>query len=96
MATDSTGTKSVTNTFSTTVADSVNLLQAWDRVEIENHDATNEMWARFDGTTAVADANDNGRIKPSGSKVFRALVGPGHPAISVVGSGGQYTIDGVS
>ena len=101
MASDSTGTKSVTNTLSTTVADSIRLQQAWDGVEIHNQDATNILYVRFDGTTPVAEANECESVPPSSVKTFMPmLVGPttvaGAHAVGVVGSGGKYTVTGVA
>lgn len=99
MATDH-ALKSVTNTFSTTVADVVTLDQLWPYVEITNHDGTNSMFMSMDGTlaptTAVADANDQEVIRPATSKLFRTRPIPGTNTIvmSIVGSGGKYTVAG--
>ena len=101
MASDATGTKSVTNTLSTTVADLITLQQAWDGVEIHNHDSSNILYVRFDGTAPVAEANETESVPVSSSKTFRPmLVGPtaaaGHHVIRVVGSGGKYTVTGIA
>lgn len=101
MATDATGTKSVTNTLSGTTADTITLQGIWDGVEIHNHDASNILWVTFDGTTPQADANECESVPPSSVKTFMPmLVGPtaslGHHTIKVVGSGGKYTVTGVA
>lgn len=106
MAADATGTQSVTNTFTTTVADTITLQQPWSAVEIENHSETIELWVRLSsaGTAAVADANECVRIAPGSvggaAKVIDQFVGdpavhPGASLISVVGNGQQYTVAGV-
>lgn len=96
MATDS-AVRSVTNTLTTTVADTITLLQAWPAIDVTNHDDTNDLWVRQDGVTAVASA-DNCTLIPAGqSKVIAASVNEdSQVVISVVGSGGAYTIEGVN
>ena len=96
MASDS-AVRSITLTLTTTVADTITLLQAWPAIDITNHDDTNDIWVRQDGTTAVASA-DNATLIPAGqSKVIAASVNEdGQTVISVVGSGGSYTIEGVN
>lgn len=95
MATDS-AVRSVSNTLTTTVADTVTLLQGWPAIEVTNSDDTNILWVRQDGTTAVALADNATPIAPSSSKVISASVnGSGQIVVSVVGSGGAYTIEGV-
>lgn len=100
MATDH-ATKSVTNTFSTTVADTITLDQLWPYVEITNHDGTNNMFASMDGTAtptaALADADNQTVIRPGTTRTLRALPVAGGTTIvvSVVGSGGKYTVEGV-
>lgn len=95
MATDS-AVRSVTNTLTTTVADTVTLLQGWPAIEVTNHDDTNFLWVRQDGSTAVASADNATPIAPSSSKILSSsLNSSGQHVISVVGSGGVYTIEGV-
>lgn len=101
MASDATGTKSVTNTLSTTTADLITLQGIWDGVEIHNHDATNMLYVRFDGTAPVAEANETETVPPASAKTFwPMLVGPtanlGHHVIRVVGDGGKYTVTGIA
>ena len=101
MATDS-AVRSVTNTLSTTVADTVTLLQAWNAVQVTNLDGTNAVYFRQDGVTAVAGA-DGASVVPPGSSVVAATTlnqnqstGATTTVISIVGSGGAYTIEGVN
>lgn len=96
MATDS-AVRSVSNTLSTTVADTVTLTQAWPAIEVTNADATNDVWVRQDGTTAVALADNNTRVPAGTSKVISASVSSaGTIIVSIVGNGGGYTIEGVN
>ena len=96
MATDS-GVRSVTNTFSTTVADTVTLTQAWPYIAITNHDATNAVYVRFDGTTPVAEANENAVVRVSSTRVFHAPINSaGQVVVGLVGSGGKYTVEGLA
>lgn len=100
MATDSTGTKSVTNTLTGTTADTIRLQQPFGKVEIYNHSETVNLFARFDGTAAVADANECEIIAPGEAKTFKVLVGPttasGCNPVSVVGNGQVYTVTGMA
>ncbi len=95
MATDS-AVRSVSNTLTTTVADTITLTQAWPAIEVTNSDSSNILWVRQDGTTAVALADNNTPIAPSSSKILAGSVtSAGTHVISVVGSGGAYTVEGV-
>ena len=101
MATDS-AVRSLTNTFSTTVADTITLLQPWNSVQITNQDGTNALYFRMDGTTAVAAA-DGCSVVPPGQSVIAATIlnqnqstGVTTTVISLVGSGGGYTVEGVN
>lgn len=98
MATDSV-VKSCTNTLSTTVADTVNLLQCWDAVEVTNHDSTNKLYFRQDGTTAVAEADGTTCVLPGETKVVRSLFrndATNKHQLSLVGNGNVYTVEGVN
>lgn len=103
MATDS-AIRSVTNTFSTTVADTITLTQIWPAVEITNHDTTNPIYVSMDGTNAptaaVAEADNRTMIPAGSSKVLKAIprrdINPGTVVLSLVGSGGKYTVEGVA
>lgn len=96
MATDS-AVRSVTNTLTTTVADTITLTQAWRAIEVTNHDASDLLYLRQDGTTAVASADGTSVVLPASSKVLAASVnGSGQIVVSIVGDGGTYTIEGVN
>jgi len=96
MATDS-AVRSVHNTLSTTVADTITNTQIWPAVEIVNGDATESLYVRQDGTTAVAAADGTTHILPGTTKVIKSE--PDFSAntltISVVGNGNIYSIEGV-
>ena len=96
MATDS-AARAVTNTLTTTVADTITLIQGWEAVAVTNHDTADTLYFRMDGTTAVAQANDTTPVLP-GSTVIRAssLNSSGQIVVSIVGDGGVYTVEGVS
>lgn len=95
MATDS-AVRSVTNTLTTTVADTITLTQLWPAIEVTNRDDTNVLWVRQDGVTAVANADNATPIAVSSSKVLSSSpTAAGTHVISVVGSGGAYTVEGV-
>lgn len=96
MATDS-AVKAVTNTFSTTVADAITLTQGWPFVAITNHDASNPVYVRFDGTTPVAEADNNAIVRVSSTRVFPVSPNSsGQIVIGLVGSGGKYTVEGLN
>lgn len=96
MATDS-AVRSVTNTLTTTVADSITLLQPWPAIEVTNADTANDLYLRQDGITAVAAADNTTRVPAGSSKIITASVnGSGQIVVSIVGSGGGYTIEGVN
>lgn len=97
MASDS-DVRSVTNTLTSTTADTVTLDQPWPAVEITNHDATNALYVRWDGTTAVAEANGCSVVLPGNTKVVKGEVAEGTRTIvlSVVGDGNKYTVEGVA
>jgi hypothetical protein len=99
MAADATGTKSVTNTLSTTVADSIRLQQCWPAVEIHNQ-GSNILYVRFDGTAPVSEANECESVPAGAVKSFDVMVGPstaaGAHVVGIVGSGDKYTVTGVA
>lgn len=96
MATDS-AARSVTNALTGTTADTVTLNQPWEAIAVTNHDATDVLYFRQDGTTAVAAANDTTPVLP-GMTVIRAssVTDSRTCVISVVGDGGTYTVEGVN
>lgn len=96
MATDS-AVRSVTNALTTTVADTITLLQLWPAIEVTNHDDTEFLYIRQDGTTAVGSADNTTPIAPGTSKILSSSPNSaGQHVISIVGSGNTYTIEGVS
>lgn len=102
MASDATGTNSVTNTLTGTTADSVRLQGVFSIVEVENHSESLWLYVTFDNTTPVAEANNTFPVAPASSKTFEGvLVGPaafqsgGCNAVGVVGNGNKYTVSGV-
>ena len=96
MATDS-ASRAVTNTLTTTTADTVTLTQAWDSVAVTNHDTADTLFFRMDGTTAVADANDCYAVLAGTTMVVPASINAaGQIVVSIVGDGGKYTVAGVN
>jgi hypothetical protein len=96
MATDS-AVRSVTNTLSTTVADTVTLTQGWPAIAVTNHDAADLVYFRQDGAVAVAAADNTTIVLPGQTVVAAASMNDaGEHVISIVGDGGAYTIEGVN
>lgn len=104
MATDNV-VKSAFNTLSGSTADTVNLTQWWDRIEISNT-GTTAMYATFNGTTPTVAADGTEIIEAGTTKIFSAgiqngagVVGsttaPCH-VVKVVGSSNTYGVIGVS
>ncbi len=97
MATDS-DARSVTNTLSTTTADTVTLLQSWPAIAVTNYDSADIVYFRQDGVTAVGAANGCTVVMP-GTTVTAAAsprTANGQIVVSIVGDGGTYTIEGVN
>ena len=76
-------------TLSTTVADSVAFTGKGNSTCVTNHDTTNLLYFRFDGTTAVGAADDTYVVRPGQAKVIPY----GVASISVVGSGNAYSVE---
>lgn len=101
MATDS-AVRSVTNTLSGTTADTVTLLQAWPAVSVTNHDASDLIYFRQDGTTAAAGADNTTLVLPGTTVIAKTTInrnestGASTTTVSIVGDGGVYTIEGVA
>lgn len=95
MATDY-AIRSVTNTLTSTTADTVTLNQPYDAIEVTNHDSTTTLYVRWDGAMAVSEADNTTPVLPASSKVIRVGVNAaGTVVVSVVGNGNKYTIEGV-
>lgn len=84
-----------TYTLSGTTADTVTFQQAWDAVEIDATDASNDVYVRWDGTAAVSAAAENDKINAGNAKTFRRWIGPDQ-SFSVVANGDTYTVAGVN
>ena len=98
MATDS-STVSVTNTLSSTTADTVTLTAGWTThahlLVVVNHDDTNTIWFTWNhaGTpaVAVAEADDAVPVLPGSSTSVRLPRTNNPVVVSVVGNGDKYT-----
>lgn len=102
MATDATGTRSVYNTLSTTVVDTVTLQGHWLSVDISNREAAGgaSIWVTLgfaDHVPAdpVALANETFEV-PAGTVLTIPLINDTYaqPCIKLVGSGNAYGIVG--
>lgn len=96
MATDSV-VRSCTNTLSGSTADTVTLTQAWQAIEVTNQHASEWIYLRQDGTTAVAEADNTTPVAPATSKTMTTIVTSSNTVVvSIVGNGNKYTIEGVN
>lgn len=89
--------RSVHATLTGTTADTVVINQLWPALEIINGHATEDLYIRQDGVTAVAAADGTTHIPPGISKVVKAepVEGSRDTLLSVVGNGNFYSIEGV-
>ena len=103
MATDSV-IKSASNTLSTTVVDTVNLKQWWDRIEVSNQ-GTTTLTVTLDGTTPTALMDNAETVEAGVTKLFPAVTqGNGVPGdtslfchiVKIIGSGNAYSVTGVA
>lgn len=85
------GVMSAHATLSGTTADTVTLSGDGSVLAICNHHATEKLWARFDGTVAVALADETYVILPGQTKVFEG--GYANRPVSVVGNGNVYSVE---
>lgn len=84
-------------TLTSTTADTVTFTQLWPACDVANDDGTNDLWVRVDGVTAVADADNATRVPAGQSKVIQLPIpSSGNQALSLVGNGGAYTVEGVN
>jgi hypothetical protein len=99
MATDSANV-SVTNTLTTTTADTVTLKPGWmanaHTLTVVNWDASTPMFFTFSYTgeapaTAVTDANNTIPVMPSSSTAIRLPKSVNTCVVSIVGNGNKYT-----
>jgi hypothetical protein len=78
-------------TLSTTTADTVTFSGHGKTLAVTNRDSTNTLYFTIDGTTtAVAAADECFAVLPL--QTFTLSGGPVWPVLSVVGSGGGYTM----
>lgn len=78
------------NTLSGTTADTITIVAGvTSRGQIVNR-GTAGIWARFDGTAAVAAADQTVFI-PAGM-IFEWYIGSGSPTVSIVGNGDDYSV----
>jgi hypothetical protein len=78
-------------TLSTTTADTIKFSGAGSTLAITNRDATNTLYFRFDGVTAVAAADETFVVMPSQTKTVQVRGTP--PLVSVVANGGGYSAE---
>jgi hypothetical protein len=74
-------------------ADTVTLTEDGEELRIVNHHATEKLWAKFNGTTAVALEDENFIILPGQTQVFPG--GFQNRPISIVGNGNVYSVEAV-
>jgi hypothetical protein len=79
-----------TATLSTTVADTITFTGKGNNLIVTNHDGTNNLFFRVDGTTAVGSADDNYVVRPGQTLVLPGVFGG--TLVSVVGNGNVYTV----
>ena len=89
-------------TLSTTVVDTVSLLQAWDRIEVTNRDAAVAMWVTFNGATPTSGGDDCTYVGPNQSVVVYAPILEGtitagqYHRVGIIGSANAYTVEGLA
>lgn len=103
MATDATGTRSVYNTLSTTVVDTVTLQGHFCAVEVDNQEASGgaSLWitvAKAGDTLAdpVAFANETFEVPAGTTNIVEIYNGASvQPQVKVLGSGNKYGVIGL-
>lgn len=99
-----TNAKSINATLSTTTVDIARLLQAWDAVEVVNHDASTTLYVTQDGSTPTAGAEGTTAVLPGERITLEPAVLSYDPAdgteyfheVRVLGNGGAYSVNGLS
>lgn len=87
---------SVTETLTSTTADTVTLNQLWPAIQVTNHGSP-AIYLRMDGVTAVSEADGTVVVLPNSTRTIRSrVVTPATDTIvvSIVGDGNTYTIEG--
>lgn len=80
-------------TLTGTTADVVTLTEDGEELRVVNHHATEKLWVRFDGTTAVALADETFIVLPNSVQVFPG--GFQNRPISIVGNANVYSVEAV-
>jgi hypothetical protein len=80
-------------TLTTTTADTVTLTGQGVSLAVTNHDATEKLWFRIDGSTAVALADENFIVLPGTTKVLGVTTTAASAIVSVVGNGNVYSVE---
>jgi hypothetical protein len=79
-------------TLSSTTADSITFSGTGTTLCITNRDASDIVYFRFDGTTAVAAADETYVVLPNNFKTIQ-MHSMGGLVVSVVGDGGAYSAE---
>lgn len=90
--------RSVHATLTTTTADSITWTAGgpYGTVIVSNRDATNVLYVRFDGTTAVGAADGTFAVAVNSARTFNLGSSAPSPAVlSVVGNGNAYSVEGL-
>lgn len=88
--------RSTTQTLSTTVLDTVSLMQRWDGVEVENITGSSALAVTVDGSTPVLDGDDCYHVEPSQSlKISTSTYLGNSTTVQVIGSGNKYRVTGL-
>lgn len=81
---------SQTATLTGTTADSITFSGTGGKLMVTNHHATELLFFRFDGTTAVGSADENYVCRPGQTVELEGHWG--RPVLSVVGNANPYTV----
>ena len=86
------GAKACSFTLSGTTADTVNFTRSGGSLIVTNRHATEMLWVRLDGTTAVAAADENYAVPAGTSLTLSGGKFGGNQTRSVVGNGNTVTV----
>lgn len=86
-----TGVQAASATLSGTTADTVTLTGRGSKLIVTNHDVDTPLYFTLNGTTAVAQADENYAVAPGRELILDGALFAS-PVISVVGDGGAYTV----
>jgi hypothetical protein len=79
-------------TLSGTTADSITFTGRGKSLAVQNKHATEYLYFRFDGTTAVGLADDNYSVAPGQTLVLADALFGGTMSLSVVGNANTYAV----